>query len=336
MNYVKQMNGFLERIQYYEISPQAQALYLQLFRLFNKANWPKELSPSANKLRGLAGLNGSAFARARQELIDNGYIIAICTADKKGYTYQLIDFAYNDEVEKTENNEKSVPLNPPKNNNGDDVNNIPDIPPNFDNVNLGNISLKDMSDDDIKSLINNSDVDLKCNLISNTTSKREVNDADIINNPNNINNNIYIKNKTREKPKERSKELNTAKETSNIRRNNYLSQDIISKIDLFKKSYPDKVSDNYSDYLPYSDLLARIDINELITQVRNSNFLASCKNLKFSWLLDNHLRVLNGYYVNFAKPSSNYSTATNITSTQRTYTKEELDRLIDDISQVEF
>lgn len=175
---------------------------------------------------------------------------------------------------------------------------------------------------------NEQEINKKCN------KKRTRND---IRNPkdSNYNNNIYIKqNKTRENETAQAPTAFSHSEKLYIQKN----------LELFKENFPDKVNPNENYYIPPD-----LDMHELINQINKSEFL-KLKTFNLDWLLSkyegkkypgeyNWQNVLNGYYVTFDRPlPSGLANIQKIPqyAAQRTYTKEELDRLIDDISQVEF
>lgn len=74
MEYIKQLNAYNLKLITEPISPNARSVYMSLMDLNNRLGWVQDFSMSNGRLAEMAGLSVQQLARARQELIDNGYI----------------------------------------------------------------------------------------------------------------------------------------------------------------------------------------------------------------------------------------------------------------------
>lgn len=70
----KQFDGFYSRLDYFPISPNAISLYFAILQIAKRRLWKTNLKLSNSILTNKCGLNVSALQRARNELIQNGYI----------------------------------------------------------------------------------------------------------------------------------------------------------------------------------------------------------------------------------------------------------------------
>lgn len=74
MEYISQLNAYNLKLITEPISPNARSVYMSLMDINNKLGWAKEFSMSNGRLAGIAGLSIQQLNRARQELIDSGFI----------------------------------------------------------------------------------------------------------------------------------------------------------------------------------------------------------------------------------------------------------------------
>ena len=74
MNYIKQINTFYELLPTNPISANSQVLYFALLNINNRCNWKKDFSVANSTLMSLTSLSMSALQRARNGLIQKGYI----------------------------------------------------------------------------------------------------------------------------------------------------------------------------------------------------------------------------------------------------------------------
>lgn len=84
MNYIKQVNTFYKLIQDNPLSSNAQCLYNYLLNKCSELGWKSEFSVSNLIVCGFTGLSRKTFDRARNELVQKGYI-----KYKKGYSNQV-------------------------------------------------------------------------------------------------------------------------------------------------------------------------------------------------------------------------------------------------------
>lgn len=83
MNYIKQINTFYKLIQDNPLSSNAQCLYNYLLNKCSELGWKSEFSVSNLIVCGFTSLSRQALDRARNELIQKGYL-----KYKKGYSNQ--------------------------------------------------------------------------------------------------------------------------------------------------------------------------------------------------------------------------------------------------------
>lgn len=74
MNYIKQLNEFYNTLDFNPISANAISLYIILVCIANKANWISEFTVANITLLSKCKLNMSSMQRARNELVQKGYV----------------------------------------------------------------------------------------------------------------------------------------------------------------------------------------------------------------------------------------------------------------------
>nr|DAK40385.1 MAG TPA: Replication initiation and membrane attachment [Caudoviricetes sp.] len=74
MDYIRQMGGFIGRSAAVSLSASSYALYLQLFGINNKRRWAEWFEASNAHLETVTGLTSKTIQKARQELIEKGFI----------------------------------------------------------------------------------------------------------------------------------------------------------------------------------------------------------------------------------------------------------------------
>lgn len=74
MNYIKQLNAFYELLIVNPLSSSALCLYGALLHINNKCNWITEFTVANSTLQTFTSLSRVALDRARNELIQKGYI----------------------------------------------------------------------------------------------------------------------------------------------------------------------------------------------------------------------------------------------------------------------
>lgn len=74
MNYIKQLNAFYELLIVNPLSSSALCLYGALLHINNKCNWIAEFTVANSTLQTFTSLSRVALDRARNELIQKGYI----------------------------------------------------------------------------------------------------------------------------------------------------------------------------------------------------------------------------------------------------------------------
>ena len=74
MDYIRQMSAFIDRSAAVSLSASSYAIYLQLFGLNNKRRWAEWFEASNALLETVTGLTSKTIQKARQELIEKGFI----------------------------------------------------------------------------------------------------------------------------------------------------------------------------------------------------------------------------------------------------------------------
>lgn len=106
MNYIKEINAFYESIEYNPLTNPAIALWHALMHINNKTRWKREFRVAGAVLRIKAGLNESAFKRARTELKEKGYITHEPKGGNQAPVYRMISLIENyDGVQRVDSGE---------------------------------------------------------------------------------------------------------------------------------------------------------------------------------------------------------------------------------------
>ena len=74
MNYIKQVNEFNELLQLNPLHSSSQCLYHILLHINNRCNWISEFTVANTLLMSYTGLTLSSLQRARNNLIQKGFI----------------------------------------------------------------------------------------------------------------------------------------------------------------------------------------------------------------------------------------------------------------------
>lgn len=96
MNYMMQMNNFWTKRRISRINSNAADLYYALLSVSNSIGWDKRVSVSNLMLMAMTDMSNSSLIRARQALVDGGYIRYYVGAGAKSGTYELIEFKYEE------------------------------------------------------------------------------------------------------------------------------------------------------------------------------------------------------------------------------------------------
>ncbi len=97
MNYIKQINTFYELLPTNPISANSQVLYFALLNINNRCNWKKDFSVANSTLMSLTSLSMSALQRARNGLIQKGYIEYKKGKGNNSGTYLIVNFEQQSE-----------------------------------------------------------------------------------------------------------------------------------------------------------------------------------------------------------------------------------------------
>lgn len=97
MNYLKQVNRFYELQLINSLNANSQSLYFALLNINNKCNWIKNFTVANTTLMTFTGLNISALQRARNNLIQKGYVKYQKGKSNKAGIYEIIEFEQQNE-----------------------------------------------------------------------------------------------------------------------------------------------------------------------------------------------------------------------------------------------
>ena len=106
MNYIKQITQFYELLPSNPLSPNAQCLYFYLLNLNNRLGWKKTFTVANSIVAGYTGLDISALQRARNSLVQKGYIKYEKGKSNIAGTYEVVEFEvdYKNQNDSTANN----------------------------------------------------------------------------------------------------------------------------------------------------------------------------------------------------------------------------------------
>lgn len=90
MNYLKELNAFYNQMTFNPISGSAVALWNTLMHFNNLCGWRKQFSVPAGMLQLKSGTKESAFKRARNELLEKGYIRMQSRSGNQAAVYEMI------------------------------------------------------------------------------------------------------------------------------------------------------------------------------------------------------------------------------------------------------
>ena len=108
MNYIKQLNAFYELLPTNPLSANSQCLYNVLLHINNKCNWKSEFTVANTLLIAYTSLNISALQRARNSLIQNGYIKYKKGTGNNAGIYTIVNFEQQIE-QQTDNTTNNKP-----------------------------------------------------------------------------------------------------------------------------------------------------------------------------------------------------------------------------------
>ena len=114
MDYIKQMKGFRERRKTHPLSANAVAMYLILFEEANEQRFPDSLLVSHSRIQEEISLYDREYRRAREELIQGGYIL-YSKGNKRAYgVYVLVQLDAVNPAQTCRETVQSTAANPPQ------------------------------------------------------------------------------------------------------------------------------------------------------------------------------------------------------------------------------
>ena len=99
MNYIKQVNTFYRILQENPLSANAQCLYNYLLNKDSEFGWKSEFSISNLVVCGITSLSRQALDRARNELVQKGYIQYKKGRSNQAGKYLIVSFVTQDDTQ---------------------------------------------------------------------------------------------------------------------------------------------------------------------------------------------------------------------------------------------
>jgi hypothetical protein len=106
MNYIKQLNSFYQLLPSNPINSNAQSLYFFLLNYNNGLGWIKEFTVANSIVMGYTELNISALQRARNALVQKGYIKYQKGISNSAGRYTIVEFEQQSEQQSEQQNEQ--------------------------------------------------------------------------------------------------------------------------------------------------------------------------------------------------------------------------------------
>ena len=101
MDFIKQLNGFRRKRLINPIGANCISLYLTLFEYSNELWFPERFTVANSTLQEQSGLTSlSSMQRARNKLMQDGYIVYKSGSGSRCGTYELVDLCKEDDGQK--------------------------------------------------------------------------------------------------------------------------------------------------------------------------------------------------------------------------------------------
>ena len=101
MDFIKQLNGFRRKRLINPIGANCISLYLTLFEYSNELWFPERFTVANSTLQEQSGLKSlSSMQRARNKLMQDGYIVYKSSSGSRCGTYELVDLCKEDDGQK--------------------------------------------------------------------------------------------------------------------------------------------------------------------------------------------------------------------------------------------
>ena len=108
MNYIKQLNSFYQLLPSNPINSNAQSLYFFLLNYNNGLGWIKEFTVANSIVMGYTELNISALQRARNALVQKGYIKYQKGIGNNAGRYTIVEFEQQSEQQNEQQSEQQT------------------------------------------------------------------------------------------------------------------------------------------------------------------------------------------------------------------------------------
>ena len=100
MDFIKQLNGFRRKRLINPIGANCISLYLTLFEYSNELRFPERFTAPNSALQVQSGLSLRTMYRARNELMQKGYIVYKSGNGSQCGTYELVDLCKENDGQK--------------------------------------------------------------------------------------------------------------------------------------------------------------------------------------------------------------------------------------------
>lgn len=105
MNYLKEMNAFIDWLETNPLEASAQTLWFHLMAIANKSGWPEWFTVANPLLQAKVGISENSIIKHRNMLVQKGRIEYKNQGKKQAGKYRIIPFAANIEVIREVNRE---------------------------------------------------------------------------------------------------------------------------------------------------------------------------------------------------------------------------------------
>ena len=111
MNYVKELNAFIDWLEINPLEPTTQALWLHLMAICNKSGWPTWFTVANLTLQAKLGVTDKTLAKHRNILIQKERIEYVNQGKKQAGKYRIIPFLKTNSESNTEEINGNIPVN---------------------------------------------------------------------------------------------------------------------------------------------------------------------------------------------------------------------------------
>lgn len=104
MNYIREINSFMDWLEINPLEANTQALWFHIMAIANKSGWPEWFTIANLTLMAKVGISENTLNKHRNILIQKGRIEYKNQGKQKAGKYRIISFTSNTEVKQEDNN----------------------------------------------------------------------------------------------------------------------------------------------------------------------------------------------------------------------------------------